>query len=40
MCYYLIMKYICSLCKLHPSSDSLTKVLEQNGIMYYYTCLL
>jgi hypothetical protein len=35
---YLIMQYICPLCKLLPSSHSLTKVSEKNGIIYYYTC--
>jgi hypothetical protein len=32
------MPYICPLCKLLPSSHSLTKVLEKKGILYYYTC--
>ena len=32
------MKYTCPLCKLQPSSHSLTNILEQNGIIYYYTC--
>jgi hypothetical protein len=32
------MSYICPICKLLPNSHSLTKVLEKNGIMYYYTC--
>jgi hypothetical protein len=32
------MKYICPLCKLIPSSHSLTKLLEKKGIIYYYTC--
>jgi len=32
------MQYICPLCKLLPSSHSLTKVLEKKGIIYYYTC--
>ena len=32
------MKYICPLCKIQPSSHSLTKVLEKKGIIYYYTC--
>ena len=32
------MTYICPLCKLIPSSHSLTKVLEKKGIIYYYTC--
>jgi hypothetical protein len=31
-------EYICPLCKLLPSSHSLTKVLEKKGIIYYYTC--
>jgi hypothetical protein len=32
------MQYICPLCKILPSSHSLTKVLEKKGIIYYYTC--
>ena len=32
------MSYICPLCKLLPSSHSLTQVLEKKGIIYYYTC--
>ena len=32
------MSYICPLCKLLPSSHSLTKLLEKKGIIYYYTC--
>ena len=32
------MKYICPVCKLLPSSHSLTQVLEKKGIIYYYTC--
>jgi len=36
--YYIIMPYICPLCKIMPSSHSLTKVLEKKGIIYYYTC--
>ena len=32
------MKYLCPLCKLIPSSHSLTKVLEKKDIIYYYTC--
>ena len=32
------MPYTCPLCKLLPSSHSLTQVLEKNGIIYYYTC--
>jgi hypothetical protein len=31
-------QYICPLCKLQPSSHSLTKILEKKGIIYYYTC--
>jgi hypothetical protein len=32
------MTYICPVCKLLPSSHSLSKVLEKNDIIYYYTC--
>ena len=32
------MQYTCPLCELLPSSHSLTKVLEKQGIIYYYTC--
>ena len=32
------MQYICPLCKLIPSSHSLTKIFEKKGIIYYYTC--
>ena len=32
------MEYTCPLCKLVPSSHSLTKLLEKKGIIYYYTC--
>jgi len=32
------MQYTCPLCKLLPSSHSLTKVLEKKEIIYYYTC--
>lgn len=32
------MQYICPICKLLPSSHSLTKVSEKKGIIYYYTC--
>lgn len=32
------MSYVCPLCKILPSSHSLTKVLEKKGIIYYYTC--
>ena len=32
------MKYVCPLCKILPSSHSLTKVFEKKGIIYYYTC--
>jgi hypothetical protein len=31
------MKYICPLCKLHPSSHSLKQVLHEKGIIFY-TC--
>ena len=30
--------YICPICSVHPSSHSLTKVAEKNGVFYYYTC--
>jgi len=32
------MPYICPVCKILPSSHSLTQVLEKKGIIYYYTC--
>jgi hypothetical protein len=32
------MTYICPVCELLPSSHSLSKVLEKNDIIYYYTC--
>lgn len=32
------MEYICPLCKILPSSHSLTKIVEKKGIIYYYTC--
>ena len=32
------MHYECPICKLVPSSHSLTKILEREGILYYYTC--
>jgi hypothetical protein len=32
------MQYTCPLCKVQPSSHSLTKLLEKKGIIYYYTC--
>ena len=32
------MSYICPVCKLLPFSHSLSKVLERNDIIYYYTC--
>ncbi len=32
------MPYVCPLCKLVPSSHSLTKILETKEIIYYYTC--
>lgn len=30
--------YTCPICAVDPSSHSLTKVAEKNGIVYYYTC--
>ena len=32
------MEYICPLCKILPSSHSLTKIVEKKDIIYYYTC--
>ena len=32
------MQYTCPLCKLQPFSHSLKKVLDNKGIIYYYTC--
>jgi hypothetical protein len=32
------MSYVCPLCKILPSSHSLTKIVEKKGIIYYYTC--
>ena len=32
------MQYTCPLCKILPSSHSLTKMSEKKGIVYYYTC--
>ena len=32
------MEYICPLCKILPSSHSLTKLLERKDTIYYYTC--
>ena len=32
------MPYTCHICKLLPSSHSLTKMTEKKGIIYYYTC--
>ena len=32
------MQYICPLCKLLPSSHSLTEMFEKKGVIYYYTC--
>ena len=32
------MSYICPVCTLLPDSHSLSKVLEKNDIIYYYTC--
>jgi hypothetical protein len=32
------MKYECPICKLLPNSHSLTKVFENNDIIYFYSC--
>ena len=32
------MTYICGVCSLNPSSHSLTKLLEKDDTLYYYTC--
>jgi hypothetical protein len=32
------MTYICGVCSLHPSSHSLTKLLEKDNVVYYYAC--
>ena len=32
------MQYTCPLCKILPSSHSLTKMIEKKGVIYYYTC--
>jgi hypothetical protein len=32
------MQYTCPICKLLPNSHSLTKILEEDGVIYYYTC--
>jgi hypothetical protein len=32
------MQYTCPVCKLLPNSHSLTKILEEDGLIYYYTC--
>ena len=32
------MVYICGVCSLNPSSHSLTKLLEKDNTVYYYTC--
>lgn len=32
------MKYECPICKLLPRSHSLTKVLENEDIIYFYSC--
>jgi hypothetical protein len=32
------MSYVCQICKILPSSHSLTKMAEKKGIAYYYTC--
>jgi hypothetical protein len=30
--------YECPICKVMPSSHSLSKVMDKGGILYYYTC--
>lgn len=32
------MTYICGICSLNPSSHSLTKLVEKDSTLYYYTC--
>lgn len=32
------MSYICPICFLEPLSHSLTKIVEKDNILYYYTC--
>jgi len=32
------MPYTCPICLLNPQSHSLTKVLEKNNTIYFYTC--
>jgi len=32
------MPYVCPCCKVIPTSHSLKKVAEKNGMVYYYTC--
>jgi len=32
------MPYVCPICLLNPQSHSLTKILEKDNIIYYYTC--
>lgn len=32
------MQYTCPICKVAPSSHSLKKIGEKNGVLYYYTC--
>lgn len=32
------MPYVCPICELIPSSHSLTKMLETEELIYYYTC--
>jgi len=32
------MTYVCGLCYLNPLSHSLTKLLEKDNTLYYYTC--
>jgi hypothetical protein len=32
------MNYKCPLCEVSPSSHSLKRLVEKDGILYYYTC--
>lgn len=32
------MPYVCGVCSITPSSHSLTKLLEKDDTLYYYTC--
>lgn len=32
------MPYTCSICLLNPQSHSLTKILEKDNTIYFYTC--